>query len=571
MKKTWNIRPPATDLAATLARELKCHPAIATILVNRGIQSVEGAWAFLRPSLGQIGDPRLMAGMDVAVKRVRSAIYDKEKILVFGDYDVDGVTATAAMYEFLRRAGADVSYYIPHRTREGYGLKPNQITDRPEFREVKLLITVDCGSSSHLAVKAARKAGMDVIITDHHQMEGDPPEASAVLNPARSDCSAGLENLAGVGVAFYLILCLRKKLRDDNFWGERPEPNLKKICDLVALGVVGDMVPLTGVNRVLTQAGLEIINSGRRVGLKALLEVSEIRDRAAFADDIAFRLAPRINAAGRMDHAGIGVDLLTTDDLDAARRMAASLDDFNNARKETERTTLDGILKHLEDNPQLLRRRSLVLAHTRWHEGVLGIVASRLAKRYYRPVALIAITNGIGKGSARSIPGLNLFQCITACAGELMNFGGHKMAAGLTLKKEKIDRFWTRFDHAVLEKTRAEDFTPTISIDHEIGFDDISDRFLDELESLAPFGTGNPEPMFMAKKLRVYNQKIVGAHHRRLVLAQPSARTDKSFLAIQFNVDPETAVPGGIEEAAFRLRWNRWNGQKNAQIIIEDM
>ncbi|MCP4694807.1 MAG: single-stranded-DNA-specific exonuclease RecJ [Desulfobacterales bacterium] len=571
MKKNWIIRRPASDLARALVRDLKCHPVIGTILVNRGVRSVEGARAFLRPSLGQMGDPGSMAGMDAAVDRVRTAIYEKEKILIFGDYDVDGVTATAAMYEFLRCAGADVSYYIPHRTREGYGLKPDHITKRAEFKDVKLLITVDCGSSSHLAVKTARDAGMDVVVTDHHQMEGDPPEACALLNPAGSGRDPGLEDLAGVGVAFYLIICLRKRLREDNFWSKRPEPNLKRICDLVALGVIGDMVPLQGVNRVLTRAGLEIINSGRRVGLKALLDVSEIRNRAALADDIAFRLAPRINAAGRMDHAGIGVELLTTDDPEAARRMALSLDEFNAARKETEQKTLDGVLKHLDAHPRLLGRRSLVLANPRWHEGVLGIVASRLARRYYRPVALIAINNGVGKGSARSIPGLNLFQCISACAGDLMNFGGHKMAAGLTLKMENIERFWTRFDHAVLEKTRAEDFTPTISIDEEIGFDDVSDRLLNELESLAPFGTGNPEPMFMAKQLRVHHQKIVGAHHRRLVLAQPSARTDKTFLAIHFNVPPGSAAPSRIKEAAFRLRWNRWNGQKKAQLVIEDM
>ncbi|MEA3415903.1 MAG: single-stranded-DNA-specific exonuclease RecJ [Thermodesulfobacteriota bacterium] len=578
MKKYWQLLQPDIDVVEKICGELQCSPVLSTILVNREIISKDDALLFLKPSLNNMRPPCSMKDMDAAVKRIYSAITGHEKILIFGDYDVDGITATTILFEFLHYTGADVSYYIPHRTKEGYSLHTKHITDYAIPNKINLIITVDCGSSSNNAVKTASSSEIDVIITDHHEIPDKPSNAVAVLNPKRHDCPSGFHDLAGVGVAFYLLICLRKHLRDNHFWQNRPEPNLKSLCDLVALGTVADIVPLVDENRILVKTGLEIINAGKRCGIKTLIESSGIirLQRTVDTEDVAFRLAPRLNAAGRIDHASTGVELLMANSLETARQLAQSLNNMNTKRRDIEQKIMKDIFEYLKNNQHLLKNSSLVLSDSEsdniWHEGVLGIIASRMVKKYFRPVILIAIKDGIGKGSARSIPGVNIYKGLTSCSGLLETFGGHSMAAGLKIKAENMAIFQRNFEDAVQQMTTSDDFVQTISIDYELNFDDISDALINELEILKPFGTGNHEPLFMAKNVRVIDSKIVGKNHRRMLLNQSAAGgMGKSFNAIHFNVDTSKNLLEHFDQIAFRLRWNHWNGGKTAQIVIEDI
>jgi single-stranded-DNA-specific exonuclease len=410
-----------------------------------------------------------------------------------------------------------------------------------------------------------------MVITDHHNIGRDIPPALAVINPKRDDCRAGLQHLAGVGVAFFLLICLRAHLRDQGFWHGRPEPNLKNYCDLVALGTVADMVPLVEENRILCKTGLELINAGHRLGLTALLDTSGTRNDFIDADDIAFRLAPRLNAAGRMDHAARAVNLLISEDSAYAAKAAQTLNLLNQKRQDLERKILTDIQAWLDTNPSLLRQRSLVLSKDGWHAGVLGIVASRIMEKYFRPVVLIATESGLGKGSARSVPGIDLYDALANCSSYLENFGGHAMAAGLKIRAENISDFQNAFEKVVRGLTQPEDLIPTIRIDAELDFSDISDGLIDELETLMPYGAGNPEPLFMSSKVRVVSSKIVGKNHRRMVLRQSSGPTSQSLQAIHFNADERIAQQKNFARMVFKLRWNRWNGKKTPQIIVEDL
>jgi single-stranded-DNA-specific exonuclease len=508
--------------------------------------------------------------LDAAVQRILKAITGRERILIFGDYDVDGVTATALLYEFLKHAGAQVFYYIPHRRKEGYSLKVHHIPELLIPNGIQLVITTDCGSSSHDAVQAAKTAGVDVVITDHHQISEPLPPAVAVVNPKRQDCQAGFGDLAGVGVAFYLVVCLRKELRDMKFWHQIPEPNLKNACDLVALGTVADMVPLVEENRILTTTGLQVINAGNRPGLQALIRASGSGKSGIDAEDIAFRLAPRLNAAGRIRHAKAAVELLMTKDVQTSNQIAQTLAQLNTERQQTEREILDGIERHLEKYPALLQRKTLVLYHPQWHEGILGIAAARMAKRHYRPVVLISTQAAVGRGSARSIPGFNLYEGLCRCSGHLDGFGGHAMAAGLSIKADKIAEFQKSFEEAACTMTLPEDFIPAISIDDSLRLDEISEGLIDELESLKPFGPGNPEPLFMANDVLVLSSRILAERHRRMILRQSDSESRKSVAAIQFNVNLGLPFDHKFDRIAYRLRWNRWNGKKTVQVIIEE-
>jgi single-stranded-DNA-specific exonuclease len=571
MKKEWQILRPDPDAVEKLAGILKCHPAIAAILANRNIVSPEDASNFLSASVNHLSPPFTLKDMDVAIHRILKAINRNEKILIFGDYDVDGITATTILLEFFRSVGADVSYYIPHRITEGYGLKRSHITAYALAKKINLIITVDCGSGSHDAVAAANAAGIDVIITDHHLMPDTLPPAVAIINPKRQDCPSGFDDLAGVGVAFYLLICLRKELRDQNFWKNRPEPNLKNICDLVALGTLADMVPLTNDNRILAKTGLDIMGSSPRPGMKALMEVCGINQRTVDSNDVIFGLAPRLNSAGRIDHAAMAVELLTTKSMDQAAQIARSLNHMNRKRRSIETDILAQIENHLNINPSLLRKSTLVLAHPDWHLGILGIVASRIMKKYFCPVVIISTADGVGKGSARSIPGVDLYDGLCACADDLESFGGHSMAAGLKIKTEKIEEFESNFEIFVDDITKPDDFISKLYIDYELGFDDISEDLMDEIESLNPFGTGNPEPIFMTGNITVVSSKIVGKHHRRMLLKQSGGKTDKTFHAIHFNGNTDSPIKEGFDRIAFRLQWNRWNGRKTAQMVIEEV
>lgn len=571
MKKDRLILQPDPESVKKLCLALNCHPVIAAILINRKIFTAEDARCFLNATFGRLRPPFAMKDVEKAVSRIIRAITHNEKMLIFGDYDADGITATTVLYEFFKYTGADVSYYIPHRIKEGYSLQVRHIYDYAVPKKIALIITADCGSDSHDAVKAAGSAGIDVIVTDHHTLPGNLPPALAVLNPKRHDCTAGFEDLAGVGVAFNLLICIRKQLRNMGFWQDLPEFNLKDLCDLVAIGTVADMVPLNNENRIFTKAGLKVINSVNRPGIKALMKVAGIQGRQADAEDIAFRLAPRLNAAGRVDHANTAVELLMAENAESADRIARSLNNMNMNRQHIEKNILEQILDSLRKMPQLTQKDCIVLSHHEWHLGVLGIVASRLVKMFYRPVVLVSTKDDIGRGSARSIPGFDLYEGLSACSEVLERFGGHAMAAGLTIKTDKIDMFQSMLEKVVRKMTKPEDFKPTISVDFVLDFADIKDQLIDQLETLKPFGVDIPEPVFIAKNIKVLSSKIVGKNHRRMLLTQTTCKTDISFQAIHFNIDQGIPWKDYYEEIAYKLRWNYWNGKKTAQIIIEDM
>jgi single-stranded-DNA-specific exonuclease len=570
MQKKWHLLQPDAEMTKKLSARLKCHPVTAAVLINRNLTSTKAASNFMNPSLRRIRSPFELKDMDVAVSRIYQAILENEKILIFGDYDVDGITATAVLLDFLRTIGADVSYYIPHRIKEGYSLQIQHIVNQVLPNQIRLVITTDCGIGSHEAIDAACNSGIDVIVTDHHKVPAEIPPATAVLNPKRPDCPSGMESLAGVGVAFALIIALRKYLRDQNFWKGRLEPNLKNFCDLVALGTIGDVVPLVDENRIFSKAGLDIINSEARPGIKALCEVAGISRQPTHAEDVSFRLVPRLNAAGRMDHASLALQLLTTDNMDTARRLAQSLDGFNNQRRELEQSILEDILEDYRRQPDHLKHQTLVKWHPGWHQGVLGIVASRIVETYCRPAIMIAVAGELGKGSARSIPGLDLYKALESCRHCLEDFGGHSMAAGLTIKAEKLIEFQRSFENAVTRMSVSDNRIPRLTIDNSLHFDDISERLIDEIESLSPFGTANPEPVFMAQNIKVVSSKIIGSNHRRMMLVQDGQASGKPVPAIRFNAEDNLLNATTFTRIAFRLRWNRWNDNKTIQLIIED-
>jgi single-stranded-DNA-specific exonuclease len=571
MKKHWQMLNPDLKQVHELSQTLRCYTVTASVLINRNISDLKAAEKFLDPSLKHLRSPFSLLDLDLAVNRIYKAILGKEKILIFGDYDVDGVTATVILLNFLRYTGADVSYYIPHRVTEGYSIHPAHISSYAHPRKIDLIITADCGSDGHQAVLAAKRCGIDMIITDHHTIAERIPPALAVINPKRRDCPAGLQMLAGVGVAFFLLICLRTHLREKGFWQARPEPNLKNYCDLVALGTVADMVPLVEENRILCRTGLEQIHAGGRPGLKALLEVSAVSNDYLNADDIAYRLAPRLNAAGRMDHAARAVELLTAENMEIAKEKAHTLNKLNQRRRLIEQGILVEIQRYIENNSSILQQRSLVLAGEGWHAGVLGIVASQMVNIYCRPVVLITTRNGIGTGSGRCLPGLNLYGALRSCKQYLENFGGHSMAAGLRIREENINDFQSAFESAIQRTADSEDLTPTLPIDSELDLAMISDALVDELESLMPFGIENPEPLFLAANLEVVSSKIVGKNHQRMLLRQSLTPKAPAFEAIQFNFDSQVNRKQRLSQIVFKLRWNRWKNKKTVQLVVEDI
>lgn len=556
------------EQVSALAESLGCRPPVAAALINRGMCGPDDARAFLDPSLARARSPFLMKDIERAVDRILGAVRSGEKVLVLGDYDTDGITATALLLDFLRHLDAKVEYHIPNRMTEGYGLSRHFVENQAIPSEVNLIITVDCGISNLDAISAARRAGIDVIVTDHHEPPSVMPEAFAILNPKQPECNSGFSWLAGVGVAFNLVLALRKRLRDDGFWDDRPEPNLKAACDLVALGTVADMVPLVEENRIYVKAGLEVMASLNRPGLRALLDVCGIPNRPLHSQDVAYKLAPRLNAAGRLSNGSTSLELLTTPDEGIAQEIANELNRENIRRQKIEGRMLSEIEGRLQNNPDLLNKRALIMDGEGWHEGVVGVVASRLVDRYCRPVVVISVNDGTGRGSARSPNGFDLYEGLKACSHHLERFGGHKAAAGLTIAAEKIPAFQRDFEKIVRQGSRAEDFVPGLMIDAEICASDITPDMADWLEAFAPFGAGNPEPLFAISDLEVLSARMVGANHLQMRLQTACA---PPVDAIFFDAPNNRECPTRISRLACHVRWNRWRERKKVQLIVKDL
>lgn len=559
----WEVGRRDFGFEATMARALGIHPVVAGILRGRGITSLEDARAFLQPSFDQLHDPFLLPDMPAAVGRIRAAVDKREVVLVHGDYDVDGLTAAALMVRFLSKLGADVQYYIPNRLTDRYGLNADAVRQAARYG-ASLVIAVDCGVVDNDAVAVAREAGMDVVVIDHHEPGEVLPEACAVVDPKRADSRYPERELAGVGLCFKTAsaVCEAAGL---------PQDSLRKaFLDLVALGTIADVVPLFGENRVFTYYGLRCLASTRKVGLQALMRICSL-DGAVRAQDVAFRMAPRMNAAGRMGDATDALELLLTDDEQEALRLALQLENANRERQREQERTYREALRLLETQADVDSDHVLVLAREDWHVGVMGIVASKILERHGRPVVLLTSDGEEARGSARSVEEFDISQALEACSDTLIRYGGHALAAGVTLKTRDIHEFRTRLNGLAAEAMAARALSPRRVMDSELLLDEVDAELLEGLQALEPYGQGNPSPLFLTRGAEVLEMRAVGRDEQHLKLFV--SQGDRPVDCIGFGL-------------AHALRWlrrgdrvdlchtpeiNEFNGVRGVQLRLEDI
>lgn len=566
-EKIWNYRHRELkpENVRRISKNLNIPPVITAILLNRNVSETDIP-AFMAKSMKSVRNPMLMKDMDKAVKRIKTALDKHEKIVVYGDYDVDGITSTTLMYDFLASLGADVEFYIPNRENEGYGMNIKAV-NRLIKQGVKLLITVDCGITALGEVSFAKLLGMDVIVTDHHTCtERLPEDACAVLNPKRPDCDYPFDGLAGVGVAFKLVLALAMLFKMNT------TQCFNKYIDIVALGTIADIVPLLDENRIMTAKGVAAIASSSRPGIRALIKASEADKRPFNATSVAFTLAPRLNAAGRLGSADAGVKLLLEKDYAAAEKMAQQLEEENRRRRSEEQIIYAQALEILDADSELEKKKVIVLAKSGWHNGVIGIAAARICERFYKPCILLSIDEkGVGKGSGRSVPSFDLFSALAHCEDLLTAFGGHSAAAGLTIDEKSIEEFTKKINAYADSVLTAADMIPKLDIDYPVTEKDISVEAAKLLEGLEPFGAGNEKPVFALENVRVYAADTMGADGRHLrlrILAGDKIINCAGFsmgeLAKELNAGDNVSI-------AFNMDINRFRGAENVQLIIKDI
>jgi single-stranded-DNA-specific exonuclease len=564
-RKRWTITSSGFE-SRWNAKDWGVSPLTIQILQNRGITEPNQARYFLAPALSDLPDPFLMKDMRPAALRIIEAIRRREKITLFGDYDVDGTTATALLLLFLKEAGAQVNFYLPHRLKEGYGLNL-QAVERIKAEGTRLLVTADCGVSNLSEIRWAKENGLDVIITDHHEIPELLPPAFAILNPKQKECVYPFKGLAGVGVAFNLVIALRSLLREEGTWTNGTIPNLKDYLDLVALGTVSDVVPLTGANRIIAKHGLRQLSRSNRPGILALKEIAGLEDAPIDTTAIHFRFAPRINAAGRLADAESVVRLFVSRDPTEARKIASHLNDLNIQRQRIEEKILVEAREMIDTSEGLQGRKTLVLASSDWHPGVIGIVASRLTEEFHRPTILIAIQEKMGKGSGRSIDSFPLYQALKSCKSCLERFGGHEQAVGLAIAAQAIPDFSRAFEQFASMTLAPEDLVPSITLDTFVSLEQMGDSFLSELEALAPFGIGNPEPVVGLEDITVVNSKTVGKNHLRLRVQEGQIIRE----AIGFRMAPLHPLRQKRIKMALSPQVNLFQGRRSLQLKILDL
>ncbi|MDP3399287.1 MAG: single-stranded-DNA-specific exonuclease RecJ [Bacteroidales bacterium] len=567
--KKWIVREPGNPaLVRQLASELGIDQTLANLLVQRKIKSQSEARAFLKPQLEQLHDPFLMKDMDKAVARLTTALESKEKILIYGDYDVDGTTAVSLVYSFLRKYGEDnLEYYIPNRYTEGYGISYKGI-DWASENGFTLIIALDCGIKAVEKVNYAKERGIDFIICDHHLPDEFLPEASAVLDPKRMDCSYPFDDLSGCGVGFKFMQAFASTK-------SIPFESLLPLLDLLVVSIASDLVSITGENRVLAYYGLKQLNQSPRKGLLSIIKLSGLEKHMITIDDIVFKIGPRINAAGRMESGKTAVDLLTSRNDNDARTIGDTINTHNNDRKNEDRKITLEASEMATTVSGFANKKSTVVYNPDWHKGVLGIVASRLVENYYKPTIVLCRSNGFITGSARSIPGFDLYDAIENCSDLLENFGGHMYAAGLTLKEENFELFSQRFEDFVASKITAEILTPVINIDTYLDFKQITPRFFNVLKQFQPFGPGNLSPVFISE--RVYdngNGRKVGSEsgHLKLELIQEDD-FHRHISAIAFNRSEhfEHLKSGNPVDICYSIAENYYRGIANLQLRVRDI
>lgn len=564
--KRWIVREQDSQRAATLARNLGVSTVVASLLIARGHADEAAARRFLRPAHDQLHDPSLMLGMTAAVERILRAIKDGEKILVYGDYDVDGTTGTVVLRRALQLLGAQTGFHIPHRFTEGYGIQQAAL-EKAVADGYTLVISVDCGIRAHEPLHWARDNGLDIIVTDHHlpdEDEGSPP-AFAVLNPNQHGCAYPDKNLAGVGVAFKLAHAL--------FRARGMESKVSGFLKMVAIGTVADVAPLVGENRAIVALGLADLPGATNPGLRALMEVAGCGDgRGMTAYDLGFRLGPRINAAGRMDAARAVVELFEAKEHEEARRLALHLDSRNRERQVVQSELVQLALDEWNSTDGA-GAHVAVIAGDNWHRGVIGIAASKIAEKLNRPCIVISLENGVGHGSARSIAAYHLLNGLTACADLFEKFGGHSHAAGLSIKRERIAELRRRLNEHAAANLSVEDLQPAVLIDAELSAEALTLALAEELRSLEPYGAGNPRPLFMTRGLRLLSEpRIMKDKHLKLRLA---GADDRALEAVWWNgveeLEGQTLSSGAGIELAFTAEPNTWQGITRLQLSVKDM
>ncbi|RKY00178.1 single-stranded-DNA-specific exonuclease RecJ, partial [Candidatus Poribacteria bacterium] len=560
-RRIWRFKQVDPEVSFRLADRLKISPLLAHLLASRGIRDEESARRFLYPSLDHLHDPFLLPDMDRAVTRILEGLSKGERIWIYGDYDVDGTTAISMLLLFFRRLGVEARYYIPNRLVEGYGLNVDAITEIAE-KGCDLLITVDCGISSVEEVEHAKRLGIDVVITDHHHPKGEIPKAHSVVNPKLPGSLYPFKELAGSGVAFKLIQALAK--------AEGMEEVPEEFLDLVALGTIADVTPLVGENRVLAKFGLEKLSARERVGIRALCDAASLRAEKLNSYHVSFILAPRLNASGRLDTAHSVVELLTTDSYEIARRIAFKLNLDNAERQKIEKRILTQAID-MVNAMDLRREKGIVLASEEWHRGVIGIVASRIVERFYRPTILIALEEDEGHGSGRSIPEFDLFEGISRCEDLLLSFGGHSAAAGIRIRREKIPDFRRRFSEVVAETLSEEDLTPKVEIDLEALLEELTVEMAEEMELLEPFGFGNPSPLFAARNLSIVGlPQLMKNDHLKFKVRD--GRASREVVAWNMGRLYTPLSNRNITfDLAFQPRLDEWRGSKRLRLELRDI
>lgn len=547
----------------TFAAELGVHAITARILRSRGITTVAAARLFLDTPISALHDPRLLPDMQLAIDRIVRAIQAKESITIYGDYDTDGVCATTIMLRFFRELGVNVTAMLPHRMRDGYGLTVAAV-DRIIASGHSLLITVDNGTSALDAVAHARAAGVDVIITDHHQCKDQLPVALACVNPHRADSVYPFKDLCGAGVAFKLLIALRQRLRDDGFFAEN-QPNLQQLLPYVAIATIADVMPLTGENRILVKRGLQMLATHPGPGLAALMRLSEITPAELDAGDIAFRIAPRINAAGRLDDATIALHCLSEDDGIVASEAATTLDQLNTSRQNVEQKILRA-LDAPDQQAALTTVAGIAIGDAAYPIGVVGIIAGRLARTHRKPTVVVSFETGVGKGSVRSVPGLDVVAVLNDCAEHLSAYGGHAQAAGVTVTPENWPAFQQAFAQAVARHTSG-DQPPTQTVDAHVATGDLTLELGRDLRRLAPFGMGNPEPVLAVQPATVQGRRLVGTNHLKMRIGDTTTMVD----AIGFGLWNHPDAQGPIANLIGVPELNTWNGETRFQLRILDI
>jgi single-stranded-DNA-specific exonuclease len=585
--KQWVVRP-SDERCTHLAKSLKVSTLLAQLLINRDITDTGQASIFLQPKLGELIDPLEMPGMKPAVERLKRAIRNNEKITVYGDYDVDGITGVAILWQVLRLLGADVDYYIPHRIDEGYGLNDEAILSLSESG-CKLLVTVDCGVTAIKSAELARQIGLDLIITDHHQLESELPQAAAIVHPALEESYPNKDS-AGAMVAFKLAWAIANEFSS----GPKLQPEIRAFMinatSLAAMGTVADIVDLRGENRVLASYGLKALPDCELSGIQALIETAGLTGHRLDSFHIGFRLAPMLNAAGRMGHARLAVELLTSGSLGRSMQIAEYLKEQNSQRQKCERKIFkqayEMIIQRDLNHPD---RKSIVLAGENWHIGVIGIVASRLVDKYHRPTIMIGLPPGnnsqsdspadfdaaevgIAQGSARSIPGFCMISGLRACSEHLHSFGGHKMAAGMTIETEKIDRFANEFEDYAQQNLNEEDVTLKLHIDAIVPLGQFQPETVSELQMLGPFGEGNPEPVFATKGLRLASppKRVgTGGEHLQLIVTDNTATI--RCIGFGFGRLEKKMLEHEFFSAAYQPQFNTYNGNTSVELVLADI